>query len=215
MSESRLSPAETVAGRAYLPRHASQQALCQLEEALGAGETILALGGPEGIGRTSVLQALQRRPSEALRCVYIPYAALPAGEICAWVLGLLETEVQLEQLNRVKLQNSLSEIQQELVTAQGRADQLITELETREEELSSQQEETAARRTHVNELIAELQRLEDELLHAERQIRRKRSHQVEIHQGRWRAPRMAEIERRNPPRGWRRDTPIPTQCQGR
>jgi cell division protein FtsB len=78
-------------------------------------------------------------------------------------VSLMETEVQLERLHRVKLQNSLSEIQQELVTAQGRADQLITELETDQEELATQEEETAARRAHVNDLIAEIKRLDEEL----------------------------------------------------
>lgn len=78
-------------------------------------------------------------------------------------VSLLETEVQLEQLNRVKLQNSLEEIQQELVIAQGRATQLMTDLEERREEMSEQELETAARRAHVNELIAELKSLEEQI----------------------------------------------------
>ena len=78
-------------------------------------------------------------------------------------VNLLETEVQLEQLNRVKLQNSLDEIEQELVTAQGRAKKLTTDLETQREEMSIQELDTAARRAHVNELIAELKKLEEEI----------------------------------------------------
>jgi hypothetical protein len=78
-------------------------------------------------------------------------------------VNLMETEVLLEQLNRVKLQNSLSEIEQELVTAQGRAIKLVTELDEEKEDLSTQELETAARRAHVNELIAELQKLEEEI----------------------------------------------------
>jgi len=78
-------------------------------------------------------------------------------------VDLLETELALEELNKVKLQNSLERVKQEIVTAEGSSERASEELEIREEELSQQEQETVARREHVNQLIAELQQLEDEL----------------------------------------------------
>ncbi len=76
---------------------------------------------------------------------------------------LLETEVRLEELNLVQLRNSLEEIQQELVEAEGRATRVQDTLETEREELTEQEQETLARRAHFNQLVAEVQRLESEL----------------------------------------------------
>ncbi|MEM9301584.1 MAG: VWA domain-containing protein [Pseudomonadota bacterium] len=75
----------------------------------------------------------------------------------------LETEVKLEQLNLSQLKNSLEEIQLEVTEAQGRADRMIDEVETRREELSVQENETMARREHFNQLVAELQRMDEEV----------------------------------------------------
>lgn len=75
----------------------------------------------------------------------------------------LETEVKLEELNLVQLQNSLAEIEQEIVTAEGRSDRLLSRIETEREQLSAQEKETLAQRQHMNQLIAEIQRLEDEV----------------------------------------------------
>ncbi|HVP29980.1 MAG TPA: AAA family ATPase [Myxococcota bacterium] len=47
------------------------------------------LVGPPGIGKTLILRVLERRLEAVCRCVALPYAALPAQELCAWALGLL------------------------------------------------------------------------------------------------------------------------------
>ena len=74
---------------AYMPRAATERALGELERALVAGDLPVVLSGPTGIGKTVLLRVSERRLSGRLHCVYIAYAALPASELCAWVLGLL------------------------------------------------------------------------------------------------------------------------------
>lgn len=93
-------------------------------------------------------------------------AEVHTEEMTADVTGeviLLETELELEKLNQVKLQNDLAEIERELVQADGRAERLQDEVQTEEEELSDKTEETAAKREHLNALITDLQRMEKEL----------------------------------------------------
>jgi hypothetical protein len=89
-----------------------------------------------------------------------------ADDLTADVNGevmLLETSVKLEQLNLAKVQNSLAEIEEEIVIAQGRSDRVIDELETRREELSIQEDESMSRRAHVNQLITDIKSLQEEL----------------------------------------------------
>ncbi len=74
---------------AYMPRAATERALGELERALFAGDLPVVLSGPTGIGKTLLLRVAERRLGGRLQCVYIAYAALPASELCAWVLGLL------------------------------------------------------------------------------------------------------------------------------
>lgn len=81
----------------------------------------------------------------------------------------LETEVKLEQLNLAQLQNSLAEIEEEIVTAEGRSDRLLSRVETERELLSAQEKETLAEREHINQLIADIQRLEEQLGKVEEQ----------------------------------------------
>ncbi len=82
---------------------------------------------------------------------------------------LVEIELALEELNRVKLQNSLEEVEVEVVQAEGAANRLQEELEVESEELSEQQEEAAARRESLEQLIADLQTVERELSNLEDQ----------------------------------------------
>lgn len=89
-----------------------------------------------------------------------------ADDLTADVNGevmLLDTSVKLEQLNLAKVRNSLAEIEEKFVIAQGRSDRLIDELDTRREELSIQDDESMSRRDHLNQLITDIQSLEDEL----------------------------------------------------
>ncbi len=78
-------------------------------------------------------------------------------------VSLLETEVQLEELNLAKLQNTLAEIEEEIITAQGASERILRELEEDREELSKQENETASKREHMNRLITDLRSLEEEL----------------------------------------------------
>ncbi len=78
-------------------------------------------------------------------------------------VNLVETELRLEQLNLAKLQNSLAEIEEEIVTAQGASDRLLDQVDETQEELSTQEQETAARREHLNQLITDLQEMEKRL----------------------------------------------------
>jgi len=89
-----------------------------------------------------------------------------ADDLSADVNGevmLLETSVKLEQLNMAKIQNSLAEIEQEIVIAQGRSKRVIDEIETRREELSTQDDESMARREHVNQLITDIKSLDEQV----------------------------------------------------
>ncbi len=78
-------------------------------------------------------------------------------------VSLLETEVKLEELNLAKLQNTLNEIEEEIITAQGASERVINELEEKQEELARQENETASEREHLNQLITDLKSLEEEL----------------------------------------------------
>ncbi|MEM9530742.1 MAG: VWA domain-containing protein [Pseudomonadota bacterium] len=77
-------------------------------------------------------------------------------------VNLVETELKLEKLNLAKLQNALTEIEEEIITAQGASDRLLQEVTESEDELSDQNADTAARREHLNQLITDLKKLEEE-----------------------------------------------------
>jgi len=76
---------------------------------------------------------------------------------------LMETELALEQLNRVKLQNSLDEVEQEVVQADGATTRLIDELDDDRRELSEQEAEAAASRERLEQLISEVQSIEQQM----------------------------------------------------
>ncbi|HEY8156852.1 MAG TPA: AAA family ATPase [Myxococcota bacterium] len=73
----------------YLPRPATEQALAALVATLREGKRPAALLGPPGLGKTLLLHLVARRLNDRLRSVYLPYAALPLDELCAWSLSLL------------------------------------------------------------------------------------------------------------------------------
>jgi type II secretory pathway predicted ATPase ExeA len=73
----------------YVPREATEQALAALEQTLREGRRPAALVGPPGLGKTLLLHMVGMRLDDRLRPVYLPYAALPLDELCAWALSLL------------------------------------------------------------------------------------------------------------------------------
>jgi type II secretory pathway predicted ATPase ExeA len=73
----------------YVPRSATEEALATLVATLREGRRPAALLGPPGLGKTLLLHLVGRRLDGRLRSVYLPYAALPLDELCAWALSLL------------------------------------------------------------------------------------------------------------------------------
>ncbi len=76
---------------------------------------------------------------------------------------LLETEVALEQLNRVILRNTIKELDEKIISASDEAGLVAQILMTEEEDLTVQEMDSAARREHLNQLIADIQALEEEI----------------------------------------------------
>jgi type II secretory pathway predicted ATPase ExeA len=60
-----------------------------LVKTLREGRRPAALVGPPGLGKTLLLHLAGARLDDRLRSVYLPYAALPLDELCAWALSLL------------------------------------------------------------------------------------------------------------------------------
>ena len=73
----------------YVPRPATEEALAALVKTLREGQRPAALLGPPGLGKTLLLHLASKRLDDWLRSVYLPYAALPLDELCAWALSLL------------------------------------------------------------------------------------------------------------------------------
>lgn len=73
---------------AYAPFAASERALRELEETLGAGR-VAALIGPPGLGKSLLLHrlAVQQRQLHAL---YVPFCTLTLAELSSFALGLLD-----------------------------------------------------------------------------------------------------------------------------
>ena len=78
-------------------------------------------------------------------------------------VSLMETEVKLEELNLAKLQNTLAEIEEEVITANGASERVLKDLDEEQEELAHQENETASRREHLNQLITDLKSLDEQL----------------------------------------------------
>ncbi len=73
----------------YVPRPATEEVLAALVKTLREGRRPAALLGPPGLGKTLLLHLVGRQLDDRLRSVYLPYAALPLDELCAWALSLL------------------------------------------------------------------------------------------------------------------------------
>ena len=73
----------------YVPRAATEAARGELLRSACNPAKTTALIGPPGLGKTLLLQLLAAEASEEMQTVYLPYAALPPEELCAWALGLL------------------------------------------------------------------------------------------------------------------------------
>jgi hypothetical protein len=74
----------------------------------------------------------------------------------------LEQQLLAGEKNRVRLRNSLAEIEARQVVSQGRSRQIIHELEQTEAELAELNQETTARREHIAQLVADVQAAEAE-----------------------------------------------------
>jgi type II secretory pathway predicted ATPase ExeA len=77
----------------YVPREATETARKELLRSACNPAKTSALIGPPGLGKTLLLHLLAEEVPEETQTVYLPYAALPPAEICAWTLGLLGSPV--------------------------------------------------------------------------------------------------------------------------
>ena len=73
----------------YVQTAATEDALEALRRGLREGRAPVVLIGAAGVGKTLLLRVLERRLASSFRVVYLPFAALPADELCTWILGLL------------------------------------------------------------------------------------------------------------------------------
>lgn len=82
---------ETTDPGVYVARPASEAVLEAASRAV-AERRLPAIVGPPGIGKTLLLHRLAARlaASGSWTPVHLPYASLPADELCRWILGLVE-----------------------------------------------------------------------------------------------------------------------------
>lgn len=73
----------------YVPRPAMERVLAELVQCAEQEGCLAVLPGAPGTGKTLLLRLLAQRLAPRLRCVVLPYAALPAPALCAWALDLL------------------------------------------------------------------------------------------------------------------------------
>jgi hypothetical protein len=73
----------------YVPRRATRSAQNRLEEAIQTDEPLIALTGPEGMGKRLLLRLLRRSVEARLHCVEIKANGLASPEICAVALAQL------------------------------------------------------------------------------------------------------------------------------
>ena len=77
----------------YVPRAATETARKELLRSACNPAKTTALIGPPGLGKTLLLHLLAEEVPEDMQTVYLPYAALPPAELCAWALELLGSPV--------------------------------------------------------------------------------------------------------------------------
>jgi type II secretory pathway predicted ATPase ExeA len=75
----------------YVPRAATEAARKELLRSACNPAKTTALIGPPGLGKTLLLHLLAQEAPEDMQTVYLPYAALPPAEVCAWALQLLDS----------------------------------------------------------------------------------------------------------------------------
>jgi hypothetical protein len=73
----------------YVPRAATETARKELLRSACNPANCTALIGPPGLGKTLLFHLLAEEAPEGTQTVYLPYAALPPEDLCAWALGLL------------------------------------------------------------------------------------------------------------------------------
>jgi type II secretory pathway predicted ATPase ExeA len=73
----------------YVPRAATETARGELLRSACNPAKTSALIGPPGLGKTLLLHLLAEEAPEDMQTVYLPYAALPPADLCAWALELL------------------------------------------------------------------------------------------------------------------------------
>ncbi len=71
---------------AYVPREAMERARTELARCVLEEASPIALTGPAGLGKTLLLRLLARQMAGRVQCVYLPYPALPAEDLCRWTL---------------------------------------------------------------------------------------------------------------------------------
>jgi type II secretory pathway predicted ATPase ExeA len=83
---------ETANAAEYVPRDATEAVLRDLVRLVSQPRPV-ALISPPGLGKTLLMHVLARRLGPKLRCLYLPYGAMPLEELCAWALGRIEEPV--------------------------------------------------------------------------------------------------------------------------
>ncbi len=94
---------ETADPANYVPRLACERVLAELERAIGREPGCAALTAAPGMGKSLLLRVLAERLADHLRCVYLPYAALTLGDLCAWTIGLLGQPVPADPATGLRL----------------------------------------------------------------------------------------------------------------
>ena len=80
---------ETANAAEYVPREATEAALRDLKRLLSQPRPAVLIS-PPGLGKTLLMHVLAQKLEGELRCLYLPYGAMPLEGLCAWALGLLE-----------------------------------------------------------------------------------------------------------------------------
>jgi serine/threonine-protein kinase len=73
----------------YIPREATERALRELVDCVRGGESVTALTGPPGLGKSLLLHLLADRLEAELHPVFLPYGALNPQDLAAYALDRL------------------------------------------------------------------------------------------------------------------------------